>query len=349
MRQVWWRMCAAAVLPLSLAHCQGKSMTVEKIELKFAPMHLESSGEVNSMRMVKGDGRATIAMLAKSADGAPTLSMGFFDVSGGVRARPVFRIDSPFGMPSWDVTVTTSGLAAVWTEPGSAISPLGYRAANAPPITLTGRYASGVFQNPRFVRGEPLLKAEVTSVAYAGPSRLLALFSEGLAGGQALYTSLPPIGAGLLLDGLLLRNGTGYVLITKHLAPGPRGADRKDKRGESILPGVLHCSRLNSKFEPAGASGTPFGDQAVFEFDADLSGGRLVVLATTAKSISAASATVSETMLSWSASVNLPVAGEPSAPAVLSTDRNSAVAAVIDGIVSPAQILGGQISFGAKN
>jgi hypothetical protein len=336
-RGVRWAKCAAPALLLAAASCTGNNMTEDKIELKFAPLSVEGAGAAKSIRMVKSGDRTALAMLADSAGGGTAVYVFPLGPSGAGRAGFSFALESPFGIPSWDAAVAQGGIAAVWTKPGSAICPLGYRLPNGGVTVLTGRYPSGVFQGPRFVRGEPAGTAAVTAVAYEGNSRVVALFSGSLESGQAAYAALPSAGKGLLLDGLALRNGPGYVLIVKLVAPGERGPERKDRRGESFAPGILKSLLVDAKLEPVGEVESPIGDAPVFEFDADAFGGRVFLVATTAAGSVAASALASERKVHWTGTAAIPSAGELTAPTVLAMTKDSAAVAAIEQSAAPPQ------------
>jgi hypothetical protein len=339
-RPRWAELAAAAALLLSCANSGKHTVPVLEIDLAFAPLPVEDAERIKAIRLVADSGRTALAMLGQSADGTPELSIAPLDGPGPGRSRPLFTLDSPFGLPSWDVAGTPTGIAAVWTKPGSAISPLGYRGQSGGAIVLTGRYPSGVFQSPRFVRGAEPGEA-VTAIAYERSGKVVALFQESIESGRAAYTPLPSAGAGIPLDGLLLRDGAGYVLFVKLLAPGPRGPERTDRRGESLQPGLLYSLRLDATLQPVGASARPIGDTALFEFDADAAGGRLFLLATTQTGYTAAVATASEGSLRWTAS-DVAARAELVAPSVLAAGQTTLAAVIESAATQRPRILTGR-------
>lgn len=316
-------------------------MNNNEIDLKFAPLHLDNAREVNSIRLVSDSGRLALAMLTDVTDGAHPVSVVSIDSSHVGFSRLLFKLESLFGVPSWDVANTQRGIAAVWTKPGSAISPLGYRTPDSVDKVLTGRYPSGVFQSPRFLRGGS--DTAIVAIAYEENHQILAFFYDLLESGYSSYVSLPTAGTGILLDGLLLHQGSGYLLFTKTLAPGSRGPERKDARGESIQPGILRCLLLNNKFQTVGANLNPIGDNAIFEFDVDVSDGQVYLLATTNNGYIVAVGTTSEQILHWTTSFNLSAKTELVAPTVLAMGK-TAFAAVIESATTehPQMILIGQ-------
>ena len=301
--------------------------------LKFIPFQIENAGRVNSIRLVTNKGQIALAALTDAVDGASPVSVVNIDGSHTGPSRSVCKLQSPFGTPSWDIANTRTGFAAVWTKPGSAISPLGYYLSDSPEVLLTGYYRSGVFQNPRFVRGSSALA--VTAVVFEERGNVLAIFEDSLETGHSSYVTLPPLGPNILLDGLLLRHASGYLLFAKLLPSGPRGSEREDRRGESIKPGILRCLRLNMKLQPMGGSMQPLGDTEIFEFDADVSGSSVFLLATTRNGFIAATTNASEEVLDWIASPDIPRHVELVAPAVLASG-NTAIAVVIE-CVTPKQ------------
>jgi len=340
MKRFQWIKIAAVALLLSYANLREDAMPHSEIDLKFAPLPVENPGRVNTIRLVSDNGRAALATLTGATDGAHQVSVAPVDGPHIGFPSPLFKLESLFGVPSWDVANPRTGIAAVWTKPGSGISPLGYHAPDGAETVLTGHYPSGVFQNPRFVRGEPALA--VTAVASEASGNVLALFHGSLKSGQSLYVPLPSAGPGILLEGLLLREGSGYLLLAKLLAPGPRGAERKDMRSESFQPGILRCLRLNVKLQPVGVSLHPIGDTNVLEFDADVSEGRVFLLATTHNGYIAAVAAASEEALHWTTSPDVPSRAELLTPSVLATGKTAFAAVIESAAIQRLQILMGQ-------
>jgi hypothetical protein len=286
-------------------------------------------------------GGTVLAMLHEASGGTFPVQLSSVG-DAAERTFPHLALESPFGTPSWDVLATEAGFATVWTEPGSAICGLGYRGPTGNEVQLTQRYPAGVFENPRFVRGEPGAAAAITAIAakHDGGS-VLALFSQSLDSGHSAYVPLPALGAGLLADGLLLRNGVGYLLFVKRVPPGPRGAERRDGRGESVIPGILYCARLNAQLEPIGGALRPLGDGAIYEFDADLSGGRVLLFATTADGYVAASAHAGAEALHWSAAQSVVKHADFAAPSVLAAGATPVAAAIAGATTAHPQIVMG--------
>ncbi|HKV77754.1 MAG TPA: hypothetical protein VJP02_06430 [Candidatus Sulfotelmatobacter sp.] len=273
-------------------------MTDNKFDFKFAPLAVENVSPVSSVRLVAEGKVATLAIVGKSQDGVPELKL--VPISGGKNSsRALFPLTSPFGAPSWDLARHTTGFAAAWTKPGSAISQLGYQNSGGEEVKLTGRYPAGVFQSPRFVRGAANSEPAVTAVMLQSGSYGLVLFPSALESGKAVYQTLPSIATGFVQEGLLLRSDSDYLLVVRMLQQGNRAPDRKDARGESLPPGVLVLSRLNAKLEAVGPVVKPLGDTPVYEFDCDLIDGGIFLLATTQTGYATGRANIAEPKLQW--------------------------------------------------
>jgi hypothetical protein len=304
----------------------------QTVQLELAPASTEADGRVNSIRLVAQAGRAALVSLADSADGARTLSLSPIEGLRTAGPQRLFDVQSPFGTPLWDVAATSNGIAAVWTRPGSAIVPLVTRHSTTAEAVLTAQYPMGVFENPRFVRGEN--GAALTAVTEQNNERVLVLFREG----QGAYITLPSAGPGRLVEGLLLRQGSSYLLFATVLPPGPRGAERTDLRGEKLQPGVLLGRRLDAGLKPVGDPIVPLGDLPVFESDADISGDQVFLFATTERGHIAAHATADGDALRWTASPEVEVRVELVAPSVLA-QGSTAVAAAIDSSAGPPPVI----------
>lgn len=329
-------------LVLSFTNPRGIAIPNHEIALKLVPLKVEKAGNVNSIRLVTNSDHTIMTMLTSTENGAHLVSAIQIggDLATNQQPHALFKLESYFGMPFWDIASMESGIAAVWTKPGSAISPLGFRRQGSEEINLTGNYSSGVFQNPRFVRGTTTVA--ITAIANENKGSIIALFHNEVESGQADYMPLPSAGPGTPLDGLLLQQGSGYLLITKLLVSEPRGSERMDLRGESIQPGILRCIQLNAKFQPVSSSMSPINDTNIFEFDADISGNKVFLFATTDNGYIAAETTITQETLRWNISRDVSSHAEFVSPSILAVG-NTAFTAVIDPrVTQPPRILIGQ-------
>jgi hypothetical protein len=319
-------------------------MTDAQTNLKLAPMAIHNAAAVLSIRLLSDGGRVALGALVEGPGGSNLIQVIPLANPGEYLALP--PLESPFGWPSWDISGPAMGaLAAVWTKPGSALCPLGYRSPAGKDIVLTGRYPAGIFQKPRFLRSSLNSAPAVTALAFQTTGRVLVLFSGSLESGNAPYIPLPPAGSGLIEDGLLLGDREGFYLLAKLRVPAALKPDRAGRiperkyGGETPQPGVLYCSRLNEEFQPEGVPFQPFGDTPIFEVDAELSGDRLFVLATTEKGYIAGAAGPKEVYFLRSMTSEVAVPAELVSPVLLGV-KGAVYSAVIESPGKPhAQIL----------
>jgi hypothetical protein len=334
-----------ATVLVSCSNPTRTSMPYHDSELRFTALQSSPADHVNSHRLVSdGHGISLVGMTA-SQNGMHDVSIRTFENDQPTGApQPLGKLLSPFGTPFWDVAIAPNGFATIWTMPGSAISSLGYQAPGRKEITLTGHYPSGVFQNPRFVRRNPGLA--LTACAMQPVGEALVLFQDGLESGQAQYRLLPAMEQGTLLDGLLIRIGSGYLLIAKYAAPVLGSSQRMDLRGESAPGGVLRCLRLNADFLAVGSTFSPFGDSAVFELDADASSEQIYLLATSPRGYMAAAALIQEGSWHWNISAESLKAEERLfAPAISAQGKSADMVFLSSSESGSRNILRGRISI----
>ncbi len=306
-------------------------------------LHSSPADQINSLRLASDGNTLSLAGMTASPDGMHDVSIRAFETDTPGIPRPLAKLTSPFGTPFWDVAATPKGFATVWTMPGSAISSLGYQVQGQAEITLTGHYPSGVFQNPRFVRGNPGLA--VTACALQPDGEALVLFPDGPEKGDAPYRLLPAAGEGTVLDGLLIRIGDGYLLLAKYAAPTAGAPHRADFRGESVAGGILRCLWLAADFQAVGSAYSPFGDSAIYEFDADASDGRIYLAATKPQGYFAAAAIIRDGKWNW---IHPAAAAQDEAalfaPALYAQGKSAAMAFLVGGPGS-RNVLRGRISI----
>lgn len=302
----------------------GKTMSSldSDFDVPLGPAELAQPMPLNSLRLLAQGAAVRLVGLSAAAGGSHPLVVA--DVAGTRvgPAQPLFALDSLFGIPGWDVSAPGGGaIGAVWSRPGSAISPLMFGSAQRA-AELSAHHPMGVFADPRAVRGPG--GAGITAVADLDSGRHLVLFR---AAGQA-GIELPAAGPGQLQRGLLLRHATGHLLWALMLPPGPRADERQDLRGESLPGGVLHVLPLDAGLAPAGAAIQPFGDSWLYEFDADLADGQVQVFATTAQGHRVARAAVGAKAADWQRSAERRAQGVLSSPSVLAQGAAMLVAAL---------------------
>jgi hypothetical protein len=344
MTPIKWFATFTAVILVSCSNPTRTSMSNYTPGLQVEPFQSSPADRVNSLRLIPDGNALSIAGMTASPDGILDVSIHTLETDSPGTPRPLGKLSSPFGTPFWDVAPLPKGFATVWTMPGSAISSLGYQVPGQAEITLTGHYPSGVFQNPRFVRNNTSLA--ITSCAMQPHGEALVLFQDGLESGNAQYRLLPAIGQGAVLDGLLIRNGSGYLLLAKLAAPVLGASSRMDLRGESAPGGVLRCMWLDSEFQVIDAAFSPLGDSTVFEFDADARDGHVYLIATTTRGFLAASGVIREKAWEWILKeVPTKVEGTLFAPAVSVQGKSATVVFLNAGESGSRNILRGRISI----
>lgn len=314
-------------------------------KLQLLPLkHANAVLTANSIRIVINTNQLAITALTTAEDYSDLVSIVTLGEGNIVNQAPriLFNLESYFGIPSWDTKDDIGGISAVWTKPGSAISPLFYREQGSEAIALTGSYSSGVFQNPRFVRGDSAIA--ITAIAYEDSGNVLVVFHHEITSGNSRYLPLPSVGLGTPIDGLLLRQGTGYWLFEKLGVSGPRGPERKDGRGESIQPGILRCQRLDASFQPLDTVESPFDDIAIFEFDADVVANIVYLFATTGtgKGYVHAKAINSNDSLQWIMSPEVSLSADLMSPSVVAVGENAFAAVLESDVNGNRRILLGQ-------
>jgi hypothetical protein len=342
MTPIKWFVTFTSAALVSCSNTTRTSMSNYPLILHVESLHPSPVDEVNSLRLIPDGNALSLAGMTAGPDGIHDVSIRTLETDPLGIPRPLAKLSSPFGIPFWDAASTPKGFATVWTIPGSAISSLGYQVPGRAEITLTGHYPSGVFQNPRFVRSDSGLA--ITACAMQPLGEAIVLFQDGLESGDAQYRLLPAVGQGTVLDGLLIHNGSRYLLLVKLAAPALGASSRMDLRGESAPRGVLRCMWLDSEFQAVDSAFSPFGDSAVFEFDADASDGHIYLLATTTRGFVVASAVIREMAWQWIVTeVATKIEGTLFAPAVSAHGKSATVVFLNAGESGSREILRGKI------
>ena len=171
------------------------------------------------------------------------------------------------GNPQWDLAFDPSGRPGLLvTDFGGAVNALSMHTPThtfaVPPL---GGFAD--LHDPRFVRGPHAPRA---FTVLAGDDRVAIhkLLPDGSPGPGLLLASGSKLDNALMLDG-----PGGPVLLT-------RRAELGRQRGR--FPGVLLAQPLAADLTPAGPAVPVFGEERIFDFDADVTPSGYAVLAITA-------------------------------------------------------------------
>ena len=189
---------------------------------------------------------------------------------------------SPNDTPS-DVSVQKDdSLSLVSTRAGSGRCQLFYRDLRGNEANFVNHlYESGIFVRPHFVQHAAHDHAIIDALAIVGGKTIPVLFQPGIAQNYGEYIVLPQPANGNLLDERLLPYGSGYLLLTRLSLPHI-AAERSLGLHISVPLGILYGTVLDKAFRPIGEPVRIIGDTQVYEFDADVHGNDIVLLATTA-------------------------------------------------------------------
>ena len=171
------------------------------------------------------------------------------------------------GSPEWDITLDAAGapLLAI-TDFGGAINAVCVRGA-AGTAPLPPPRDTDDLRDPRFVRGARAGGA-LTALANEREVLLYEPKSNGGYGAPRVLARAQSIDSALLLARV-----SGWLLLTRRPELGVQ-------RGR--FPGVLMAQPLAADFAPAGAAFAVFGEQRIFDFDADVTARGFTALAITA-------------------------------------------------------------------
>jgi hypothetical protein len=176
--------------------------------------------------------------------------------------------------PAWDAAADSGNRwQIVYEEAGGAVNALVIRALSGETRGLTGAYPMQSFSLPRFAKTFRELSLWVTAVL---DNRICVALPLAQAGP---YTEL-----GECAEGLLVKDGLGFVFLSKMRTPGK-------VRGNSIAPGKLQARRFGANLQPVGEP-TEALRGTIFQFDAVVAEGKLVIVATTSDGIVVASTSV---------------------------------------------------------
>ena len=305
-RRRWSLACIAGLIPTPF-HLSAAMPTLLQTP-PLQPRPLDPARRISKVRYASRMSGPTLVGLGAPADGQWPL----WALTPQAGAQPLLRLSSPYGGPGCDLAGSTAGPAAVWSRPGSAISPLWTRVADQPPVELSALQPMGVYQGPRLVRGATA--AGVTAVTEVDAQTRLALLLRR----DTPQRILPAIGSGRLLAGQLVNHGARRWLFALCLPPGARLPERLDLLGESLSAGVLHAVPLDDSWGPAGPVQQPFGDDRLYEFDVDVVGPALVAIATSSQGWRWARGADAGGAGAWQAAPEAAVAEAPlTSPAVL--------------------------------
>ncbi len=241
---------------------------MQKIQFTRVPGEAPAA---DSLRLMRDKGGVLLVVSRTTPTpplGANTVFSAFAPASPGAPWSVLAQVHEVVpAQPAWDVAAGPDGRPEiVYEKPGGAINALILRNAAGETQPVSAAYPLQSFSAPRFARPSGVPPAWLTAIA---DNRTCVAFPPA---GSAAYHSL-----GECAEGLLVKTGVGFVYLCKTRVPGP-------VRGNLLSPGRIHIAALDAELRPAGPPVQLFGG-IVYEFDADIIQGRLVVLATTPKGV----------------------------------------------------------------
>lgn len=310
-------------------------MQNSKSELTFNALGIRNPHQIRVIRLVAaGAGSPQLLALSETSTGDNLLSIVPLEAPDRTASAP--PLESSLGVPAFDAAASSEPgrFHLVWPQPGSAFCPLRYRNAAGPELVLTGHYRNGVFTNPRFVRGDAAQPLAITAVAYEDSTRATALFADALESGSAMYRKLPRAPEGMIEQSLLLKIQSDYFLLLK-VRSGPAEAARTDGTGTTVQTGRLYLIPVTESLESGGPLTKPLGDTPIYEFDAAVSGNRVVLVATTAAGVTVATGAAAKFRIAWSSTVEAPVPVAILSPAVALSTSGATTIAALAGLGTP--------------
>jgi len=297
------------------------------LELSLSPFALESAAEIESVRLLALADRPHLVTSATAATGGASTRYSSTPLHGERSSSVLADIPQLLAVPPrWDIASgDRGGSAIVYEVAGGAMNalflarPSSDEPGGEPAAWLTAHHPRESFGHPRFFKGRrggdlalSAIVENTRAVAFLGPP-----------GGA--YT--PLIEAA---EALVVRCGSGLVLIYKRTRPGP-------VRGSDIFRGVLRCVRLGDGLRPRGSVLAPFGDTTVFELDADVHGDEVVIFATLEAGVALALLRAEGEGLAVVARRSVRHAAELIRPAILAAGGELHVAVVEAAVVQEAE------------
>jgi len=271
--------------------------------ISLTPLAVEHIASVYAVRLValrQGVALAQSIAAATEETHVATVSFSGLHQASSQSWPPVRSQQLLPGEPRWDAAQTPGGaMSVVMERAGGAVNNLYRLAAREPPAILPVVRVSDDLSCPRFVRRD----SSATAITSILDRKQLVVSRPAETGGYAKYQVVRDAAAGLMV-----RTHNGTLLLYKTTIRGK-------PRGEVTPPGILRCTLLNEDLLTAGEPVLPFGEQPVYEFDADASGEDVAILASTQAGFSLAVGAVAKTC-AFAAAVHQSHASEIESPSL---------------------------------
>ena len=246
--------------------------------------------ELHALPVPEAEAVSGLALVGDRApDGAPRLVLAHDTLPVG-RRLTVQGLAGGTGAPLaafmhravWTAAADGAGvLQVVASDNSSAGSGLVWQAADGRSSTVTSHDRFGVYDAPAFVRPVLQVPGALAAIGLVGGQQRPVVFQPLEGARYAPAVALPQPGPGVALAVKLLQVGTGYLQATLLFRPGAAPRQRTPRPADGLVQGGwLLCQRLDPDLRPVGDAWRPFGDDTVWEFDAEAVGDRAVLLAT---------------------------------------------------------------------
>jgi hypothetical protein len=191
---------------------------------------------------------------------------------------------------AWSVAPAGSGaLQVAATDNSSAGSGLTWQGPAGRHAVINSHARFGVFDAPAFVRPARAMPEAVVAAGLVDGDMRPVLFQADAGERFAPALPLPMPRPGVTLAVKLLRVGNGFVQATLLFQPGSEPRSRTGNPADGLVQGgLLECQWLTPDLRPSGGSWRPFGDETVWEFDAEAAGDRAVMVASVADGLALA-------------------------------------------------------------
>jgi hypothetical protein len=239
----------------------------------FALLSLPAQPGAMRIRLMRGPSGALTALARFGKADSPArpvpLLIDILPAARGGSPTRAFTVQQLLsGNPNWDLASAPDGRPVLaLTDFGGAINSLSVLSTSGE-APLAPLKRTDDLRDPRFVRGARG-KLALTAVANG---RQVLLFQPRAGGGYGPASVL--LESSTIENALLLDTAAGWVLLTRRMAMGPQ-------RG-TTSPGILEARPLAADFTPAGRAFAVFGDEHVFDVDAEVTPSGFAVLAVTA-------------------------------------------------------------------
>ena len=327
---------ACAAQPARLGRPVEKKTNMTNETLRQFP--LQNPAEVRSLRLL-GHGSARLALLTVLPSGEGVLSIAPLD--GNSPSTVLSGLRSP--LSSWDASdEPEGGIALASAVPESATVWLAYQnSRKSGTVNLSRQSGLRLVGSSRFARGSSVGFPPITVIAADPPARRFVLFPRDAEGGFGPYKTLE-MPAGLVVEALLIGASQGYFLVyqlfsREAINPNTTGG-RIDANGEPMVPGILYCSRLDSKFNTVEAAAPCLGRKLVYEFDADAAGDRVAIIATSDAGYVTAFGVPKQGAFAPETIGEVTFAGNITSPAILASEQGFRFALLKDAGRENAQI-----------